>query len=109
MHSSSDKSPPEPFEEPANLRFLRRLVTVLTATMIIGVITIVGLLVMRLNAPVSAPPSASFDAREINLPDGAVVTAVTRTNTEILVVTEDRQILVFDRSGTEMQRTISLD
>ncbi|MEO1365431.1 MAG: DUF6476 family protein, partial [Pseudomonadota bacterium] len=30
--------------EPANLRFLRRLVTVLTAIMICGVVTVVGLL-----------------------------------------------------------------
>ncbi|WP_147124377.1 DUF6476 family protein [Shimia ponticola] len=108
MNSSSDKSP-EPFEEPANLRFLRRLVTVLTATMIIGVITIVGLLVMRLNTPIAADRATEFSATEIAVPAGAVVTAVTRTENEVLVVTEDRRLLMFDRSGQTLLREIPLD
>ena len=44
------------FPEPPRLRRLRRLVTALTATLIAGVITIVGLLVIRLSA--AAPPLA---------------------------------------------------
>lgn len=40
-----------PSPEPANLRFLRRLVTVLTAVMILGIAAVVGLLVLRLSTP----------------------------------------------------------
>ena len=49
---------PEP-ELPPSLRFLKRLVTVLTITMILGVITVVGLLVTRLTAvaPVASLPA----------------------------------------------------
>ena len=54
---------PEP-DLPANLRFLRVLVTVLTATMILGLITIVALLVIRF----SQPPRLSLPD-EIALPD----------------------------------------
>ena len=41
--------PEQEIEEPAQLRFLRRLVTVLTAVMIGGVVLIIALLVIRLN------------------------------------------------------------
>ncbi|MEJ6394002.1 DUF6476 family protein [Gymnodinialimonas sp. 2305UL16-5] len=47
----ADKTPDDGGDAPlpANLRFLKGLVTVLTTVMILGVITIVLLLVMRLN------------------------------------------------------------
>ncbi|MDB4229592.1 DUF6476 family protein, partial [Paracoccaceae bacterium] len=39
---------PEDFIEPKNLRFLRLLVTVLTITMICGIITLVFLIVIKM-------------------------------------------------------------
>ena len=56
---------PIPDNEARNLKFLRRLVTTLTATMILGVLAIVALLVIRLQTPAgpALPPT-------ITLPDG---------------------------------------
>ena len=66
----TDRTSPSPAAEPANLRWLRRLVTTLTAVLILGVIAIVALLVIRLNA-VATGPSLALPA-EIALPDGEI-------------------------------------
>ena len=76
---------PEPPEEPANLKFLRLLVTILTATMIIGLVVIVTLIVIRYRDQ-SAPLPDS-----ITLPSGAVATAYTQGRDWYAVVTEDAQ------------------
>lgn len=76
------------FPEPPRLRQLRRLVTLLTATLIFGVITVVILLVIRLGslseqAGPSVPP-------EITLPAGEEARAVTLGKGWVAVVTADR-------------------
>ena len=95
---------PEP-EEPANLKFLRRLVTILTGTMIVGVVVIIGLLVMRINgkpAPVSTGPELPAS---IALPEGAQATAFTMGKGWYAVVTDGDEILIYDAdSGTLRQR-----
>ena len=73
--------------------FLRRLVTVLTATMILGVLTIVVLLVIRLQTP--ALPSLP---ERITLPEGVTAEAVTFGPNWIAVVTDDARILILDRA-----------
>jgi hypothetical protein len=88
----------EEFPEPRRLRQLRRLVTVLTVTLIVGVITTVGLLVIRL-ASVS-PPVPLPD--EIRLPEGERARAVTLGTSWIAVVTVDgsgrERIRLLDRT-----------
>ncbi|MEL6913408.1 MAG: DUF6476 family protein [Pseudomonadota bacterium] len=99
-HEKSELSP----GDAANLRFLRRLVTVLTATMIVGVILIVTLLVIRLgDAPRPIPAPA-----QLALPEGTRVIAITQTAENILVVTEAQNLLIYDASGTELLRAILL-
>ena len=65
-------TPGEDYPEPPRLRRLRRLVTLLTATLIVGILTIVGLLGhppraasggSRTSPPISACPRASAPAR----------------------------------------------
>jgi hypothetical protein len=90
------------YPEPRRLRQLRRLVTALTATLIVGVITIVALLVIRL-APLSRSPLLP-DA--IALPAGETASAVTLGTGWVAVVTADgagrERIRVFDAlSGAE--------
>ena len=91
-----------PFE-PANLRFLRRLVTVLTIIMIGGVVTVVSLLVIRLNADPAPLPE------QVTLPDGATATAFTVGSDWFGVVTEDDQILIFDQVTGTLRQTIELE
>ena len=82
------------------LRFLKGLVTVLTATMIVGVITIVALLVMRFSASddIALPD-------QITLPAGQTATAFTQGQGWFAVVTETEEIFVYSRStGALLQR-----
>src|SRR4051812_18734565 len=86
------------FPEPPRLRRLRRLVTALTATLIVGVITIVALLVIRLStapAPLALPP-------EVRLPAGESARAVTLGSDWLAVVTVDpagvERIRILDRA-----------
>jgi len=83
--------------EPPNLRFLRRLVTVLTLVMIVGVLAIAILLVQRLRVPSVAPPDA------LALPEGARPHAITQGPGWWAVVTTDGRILIFDADGTFRQ------
>jgi hypothetical protein len=94
-----------PPEEPANLKFLRRLVTLLTATMITGVIIIIGLLVMRLNAPMAA---VSLPDR-LELPDGSTATAFTKGIGWYAVVTSDQRILIYDAKSGALRQTITIE
>ncbi|WP_299621585.1 DUF6476 family protein [uncultured Tateyamaria sp.] len=92
----------DPPSEPANLRFLRRLVTVLTATMILGVLTVIVLLVIRLNAP--APTLALPE--QITLPDGARASAFTMGPDWYAVITHDDEILIYDQVTGTLRQTI---
>ncbi len=94
---------PLPEKEPANLRFLRILVTVLTATMILGVLAIIVLLVMRLQQPA---PLALPD--QLTLPDGTTATAFTQTDDWIAIITDDNRIVIYERNGT-LRQTIQID
>lgn len=67
------------------LRRLRRLVTALTITLILGVITIVVLLVIRL-AGMTPPPDLPAT---VALPPGEEATAMTRGEGWVAVVTID--------------------
>ncbi|MBD0865235.1 MAG: hypothetical protein GDA36_06295 [Rhodobacteraceae bacterium] len=88
---------PELPEEPANLQFLRHLVTVLTAVMIVGILTITTLIVIRYHDPAPVLPD------RIVLPDETRPVAFTSTSGWFAVVTADDRILIFDRDGGLLQ------
>ena len=92
-----------PEAEARNLTFLRRLVTVLTATMILGVLAIVILLVIRLQAP-----SGPFIPDAIALPEGVTATAYTQGTGWIAIVTSDDEILIYDPDGHRLVRRIPI-
>lgn len=81
---------------------MRRLVTVLTAVMICGVVLVIGLLVTRLNRDTPVLPS------EIALPDGARAQAFTQGGTWYAVVTDRDQILIFDRLTGALRQTVDV-
>ncbi|MEO8531149.1 MAG: DUF6476 family protein [Deltaproteobacteria bacterium] len=87
---------------PATIRRLARLVTVLTVVMIVGMITVVGLLILKLNTGDALPVPQS-----LSVPDGAVVKAVTTTATEMIVLTEDR-VLIYDRTSGALRASVAL-
>jgi hypothetical protein len=90
-------------EEPANLRFLRRLVTVLTATMILGLLAIFTVLVMRFSTEASTPLPET-----ITLPDGQTAQSFTVGPDWYAVVTTNDQILIFDRTSGDLRQTVQI-
>ena len=91
---------PEEPRLPPSLRFLKALVIVLMITMIVGVITVVGLLVTRMpdgNAQSLALPEM------IQLPAGVEAQAVTFGQGWIGVVSRDKRFLLFDPKGKLLQ------
>lgn len=85
------------------MRFLRVLVTVLTAVMIVGMIAIVALLWTRYNDQPAPVPEA------ITLPDGTSAVAFTQGDTWYAIVTDDDHILIYDRSTNVLLQHIMLD
>ena len=89
--------------EPANLKFLRRLVTALTITMIFGVLVIVVLIVMRFR---DIPPVLP---ETLVLPEGAQVVSFTQGPDWFAVVTDTNVILIYDRVTGELTQRIDID
>jgi hypothetical protein len=102
MSDPDPDSGPGPVE-PANLRFLRRLVTLLTAVMICGVLVVIGLLVTRLNRDLPPLPE------RISLPEGVRAQAVTQGAGWYAVVTSDNRILIFDSLSGALRQTVEID
>ncbi|MFD2855053.1 DUF6476 family protein [Seohaeicola zhoushanensis] len=95
--------PLEPLPEPANLRVLRILVTVLTVVMIGGLLTIVALFVIRFS---SSPPMVPDS---VTLPDGLKAEAFTLGPDWYAVVTEGgKKILIFDRETGVLRQTVEV-
>lgn len=93
-------SDPTPLPE---IRFLKILVTALTATMIAGLVAIIALLVIRLPGKATLPdlPAA------ITLPAGARVQAITFARDYTVVVTQSGEVLLYRPDGT-LARTVAL-
>ncbi|MCB2110120.1 MAG: hypothetical protein H6895_06695 [Defluviimonas sp.] len=90
---------------PPELRFLKALVTALAATMILGLITIIGLLVTRL--PGKAPARPALPA-SIALPAGVTAEAVTMGRGWVAVVTGGNEIRVFDAETGALLQTVRI-
>ncbi len=76
--------------------------TVLTATMIGGVLLIIALIVIRFyDHPPPLPET-------ITLPDGATARAFTRGDSWFAVVTTDNRILIYDRVTGSLRQSIAI-
>ena len=104
MRDTPDETGPDGPGQAANLRFLRRLVTVLTATMILGLVTIVALLVIRFT---TAPPPLRLPDT-VTLPDGARPLAFTRGTGWYAVVTDADEILIFDAATDTLRQRVRI-
>jgi len=99
----ADSPHPSPVD-PGTVKYLRWLVTILTATMVLGFIVIVVLFVIRF--------SDAFGPElpdEITLPDGTAPLAYTQGSDWYAIVTEDDQILIFNRETQELRQTIHIE
>jgi hypothetical protein len=88
MAGPSPRGEDADFPEPPRLRALRRMVMALTGTLIVGVITVVALLVIRL-AALAPPPTPPALPEAVVLPTGESARAVTFGTGWIAVVTVD--------------------
>ncbi|MEL7800924.1 DUF6476 family protein [Sulfitobacter pontiacus] len=89
--------------EPPNIKFLRRLVTVLTATMIFGLLVVIGLLVIRFSNNSPELPAS------ITLPDGEKAVTFTQGPDWYAVVTQEDVILIFDRMTGELRQSVTIE
>ncbi len=85
------------------VRYLRLLVTILTGTMIAGVLVVIFLLVTRFTGQPPALPE------RLTLPDGAQARAFTQGPDWFAVVTEDDRILIYDRVTGSLKQTVVVD
>ena len=100
MNELSDDIP-----EPGNLRLLRRLVTTLIVVMILGFLTLIAMLVMRLAPRTPELPLPS----SITLPDGSKAETFTQGPDWFAVVTTDSRILIYDRVTGELRQTVEIE
>lgn len=94
---------PDATDLPPSLRFLKGLVITLMITMIVGVITVVGLLVTRMPDASAVPVLPE----NLSLPAGTTAEAVTLGKGWFAVVTTDRQLLLFGADGG-LRQTIDI-
>jgi len=90
---------------PPELRFLKVLVSVLAATMIAGLITIIVLLVIRFPSVVNPRPTLP---EGITLPDSLRAEAVTFGRGWVAVVTDTDEILVLDQASGALRQRLRL-
>ncbi|SEO59944.1 hypothetical protein SAMN04490248_107129 [Salinihabitans flavidus] len=77
--------------------------TVLTATMIAGLLVIIALIVIRFSDRGPTLPE------EIALPEGTTARAVTFGDGWYAVVTGDDRILIFDASSGKLRQSVTID
>ena len=75
----------------------------LTATMICGLLVVIGLLVIRFSSKAPDLPDV------IALPSGEKAAAFTQGMDWYAVVTQDNQILIFDRTSGALRQTVDIE
>ena len=76
--------------------------TALTATMIFGLLIVIGLLVIRFSNKSPDLPTS------VTLPDGAKAVTFTQGPDWYAVVTKDDVILIFDRMTGELRQSVKI-
>ena len=95
-----DQPPKADFQLPRNLRFLQRLVTLLTVSMILGILTIAALLAFKLRSE-----NINFP-QTLTLPDGTKPIAFTQTKDWYSIISETNEFLIYKNDGTLIQSII---
>lgn len=111
--ATQGNSTPEDQPEPPRLRFLRRLVVVMTITMIAGLIVIITLMIMTfLGTRSDAPETTGQLVDPLSLPRGEQARAYTQGTDWSAVVTRDSEgrerIHIFDPVTGEIRQTVTI-
>ncbi len=80
--------------------------TVLTATMIAGMVIIIALMWTRFNAPRAVPGALTLE--KIVLPSDEVASAVTQGEGWIAVVTKSQKILIYNAATGDLTQTVPI-
>ncbi|WP_109667098.1 DUF6476 family protein [Roseicyclus mahoneyensis] len=91
---------------PPQLRWLKRLVTVLTVSMIGGVLAITVLLVIRLNADTAPVVIAPGD---FVLPEGVGLVGFSIVDGRTVIVGDDGVIRIYDSESRVLMRDFTID
>lgn len=83
--------------------------TILTASMILGLVTIIVLIVIRVPNVIRTVEDPIPLPSELTLPDGTVATSFTQGQDWYAVVTQDNEILIFDRGDNSLRQTIIIN
>jgi len=103
----------EDFPEPPRIRALRRLVTLLTLSAIIGVLVVAATLVIRLGQPLTP----RFDLRavaadSIAAPEGEAIVAAGAAQGALILVTRDAEgaerLHLYDAASGALIRTVRI-
>ena len=102
----------EDWGELPQFRTLRRLITILTATLIIGIMTIAAVLIWRIASEPAKSPVAAITAEEIVLPSDAEVLAVGATASALTVAISEggaESLLVFHPVTGELIQRVKIN
>ena len=104
--------------EPRNLRALRRLVTLLTATIIVGLGVVAGAMVLRLVRDPAPAPIAALDldaaaAERLSVPPGESITAAGAAPGALILVTRDgegaERLRLYDAATGALRRVVAIE
>ncbi|MCI2398561.1 DUF6476 family protein [Aliiroseovarius subalbicans] len=98
-----DDTPIEDSGLDGTVRFLKILVTTLTATTILGLIILISVIVMRVQEMPTTPLPD-----QIALPEGASALSFTQAGDWYAVVTDAEEILIFDRASGDLRQSVQI-
>jgi len=107
----------EDFPEPPRIRALRRLVTLLTMSAIIGVLVVAATLVIRLGQPLTVSVAPPLDLRavaadSIAAPAGEAIIAAGAAQGALILVTRDAEgaerLHLYDAASGALIRTVRI-
>jgi len=101
MANSPDDGPAPTL--PASVRVLQWLVIGLTASMMLGVIAVVTVIVTRFPRPATPPVPET-----LALPQGAEPLSIAQGADWVGIVTTDNRILIYDRASGTLRQTVTL-
>lgn len=89
------------------MKWLKILVAVLTVTLIIGFLTIVGMFVYRFNS-IGETSGLSPLPEQISLPQGTEIEAFTQAEEWYLILTSENELLIYDRQTNELKQKVKI-